>query len=48
MQFEIFRLTGLTCSIGISTNKFLAKSCVDFNKPNGISFLLPQDIQTVL
>lgn len=48
MQFEIFRSTGLTCSIGISTNKFLAKSCVDFNKPNGISFLLPKDVPSVL
>lgn len=38
----------LTCSIGISSNKFLAKMCVDFNKPNGISFLLPENIETEL
>lgn len=45
---EIYVRTGLTGSIGISTNKFLAKMCVDFNKPNGITMLLPQDIKTVL
>ncbi len=41
---KIFEETGLTCSIGISTNKFLAKTAVDFNKPFGISFLLEKDI----
>ncbi|WP_339020195.1 hypothetical protein [Spiroplasma endosymbiont of Atherix ibis] len=32
----IYNETGLWASIGISTNKFLAKTCVDFNKPKGI------------
>ncbi|QBQ07710.1 DNA polymerase IV [Spiroplasma gladiatoris] len=44
----IYKETGLTCSIGISVNKFLAKSCVDFNKPNGVSILLPDKIKEVL
>ncbi|QGS51950.1 Y-family DNA polymerase [Spiroplasma tabanidicola] len=44
----VYEKTGLTCSIGISSNKFLAKSCVDFNKPNGVSILLPKDIDKVL
>ncbi|WP_339030948.1 DNA polymerase IV [Spiroplasma endosymbiont of Cantharis nigra] len=44
----IYKETGLTCSIGISTNKFLAKTCVDFNKPKGISFLLEEEIQEKL
>ncbi|WP_158499810.1 Y-family DNA polymerase [Spiroplasma diminutum] len=44
----IYEQTGLTCSIGISTNKFLAKMCVDFNKPKGISILLEKDIEEKL
>ncbi|AOG60514.1 DNA polymerase IV [Spiroplasma helicoides] len=44
----VFEKTGLTCSIGISSNKFLAKSCVDFNKPNGVSILLPSEIEKKL
>ncbi|WP_166508261.1 Y-family DNA polymerase [Spiroplasma chinense] len=45
---KVFEETRLTCSIGISTIKFLAKSCVDFNKPNGVSFLLPDEIEEKL
>ncbi|ASP28251.1 DNA polymerase IV [Spiroplasma corruscae] len=36
----------LSCSIGVSTNKFLAKMAVDFKKPSGISILLEKDIET--
>ncbi|WP_025363151.1 DNA polymerase IV [Spiroplasma culicicola] len=45
---KIHQELNLTCSIGISTNKFLAKTCVDFNKPNGVSILLPEDISSTL
>ncbi|AKX34131.1 DNA polymerase IV [Spiroplasma litorale] len=38
----------LSCSIGISTNKFLAKMAVDFNKPSGVTILLKKDIQKML
>lgn len=32
---RIFKLTGLTCSIGIGINKLMAKIASDINKPNG-------------
>ncbi|AUB31652.1 DNA polymerase IV [Spiroplasma floricola 23-6] len=44
----IYNQTGLSASIGISTNKFLAKTCVEFNKPKGISILLEEEIEKIL
>ena len=34
----------LHCSIGISSNMFLAKIAADFDKPNGLSLLLPETL----
>lgn len=35
----VFDATGLTCSIGITPNKLLAKICSDLDKPDGITLL---------
>lgn len=41
----IFDETGVTVNIGISTNKLLAKMASDFEKPNKIHTLYPEEIQ---
>lgn len=45
IQKSIFTATGLTCSIGVAPNKLLAKMASEFDKPNGISIVLPNDLQ---
>jgi DNA polymerase IV len=46
IQRAILERTGLTCSIGVAPNKLIAKMASEFNKPNGISVLYEDDVQT--
>ena len=48
IQKAIFDDTGLTCSVGVAPNKLLAKMASEFNKPNGISIVQPEDLATLI
>ncbi|MES2784766.1 MAG: DNA polymerase IV [Pseudomonadota bacterium] len=48
IQRAIHERTGLTCSIGIAPNKLIAKMASEFKKPNGISVVYQEDVQTMI
>ena len=47
-QQKLFDKTGLYCSIGIATTKFLAKMGSDYKKPNGITIIRNRDIKNII
>ncbi len=48
LQDAIRRETRLTCSFGLSYNKFLAKEASEYNKPNGRTIILPEQAEAFL
>ena len=45
---RISRETGLTASVGVACNKFLAKVASDLEKPSGFVVIGPEDVERVL
>ncbi|CDZ74616.1 DNA polymerase IV [Peptoniphilus sp. ING2-D1G] len=48
LKGRIYEQTGLTVSIGMSYNKFLAKIASDWNKPNGFMIIVRDDMPEIL
>jgi DNA polymerase-4 len=48
LQLDIANALGITVSIGLSVNKFLAKTASDFDKPSGFSVIGEAEAKTVL
>lgn len=48
IQSQIYQETGISCSIGISPNKFLAKMASDMKKPMGITVLTRSNLKEKL
>jgi len=48
IKARIAKETGLTCSIGIASNKFLAKIASDMHKPDGLTILSTDEVDSFL
>jgi DNA polymerase-4 len=48
IKARISKETGLTCSIGIAPNKFLAKIASDMHKPDGLTIIPADDVDKFL
>lgn len=48
IRYQVYKETGLTVSAGVSSNKLLAKIASDFQKPNGLTVVKPENAVTFL
>ena len=43
IQKDVYEKVGLTCSVGVSFNKFLAKMASGYHKPSGVTVITPEN-----
>ncbi len=48
IKADVRAKTGLTCSVGVASNRLLAKMASGMNKPDGLTVLLAEDVPSVL
>lgn len=48
LQARVREATGLSCSVGIASVKFLAKIASDFKKPGGVTLVRPEEVADFL
>lgn len=48
VKSDVLRATSLTCSVGVAPNKFLAKIASDFRKPDGLTVIEQQEVESFL
>ncbi len=48
LKKNIFDILGITASVGVAPNKFLAKIASDLHKPDGLTLVQPEDIASFL
>ena len=48
IQLNLYKKTGLKCSIGVGPTKFLAKMASDYQKPMGLTIIRRKDIKNIL
>ncbi len=48
LKREISEREGLTCSVGVGPNKLVAKIASDFQKPDGLTVVRPEGVQSFL
>jgi len=48
IRYQFYKETGLTASTGVSSNKLVAKIASDFQKPNGLTVVRPEEAAAFL
>lgn len=48
LQMDLYRMTSLKCSIGMGSNRFLAKMGSDYKKPLGLTLIGPENLRQIL
>ncbi len=48
IKVEVREALGLTCSVGIAPNKLLAKMASDMNKPDGLTIIRAEDVESTI